>query len=300
MYTSKDGISWSFVKVLDACKKRFGTMWECPDFFSLEDKQFLVVSPMDMEAEGLEFHSGHGVVIFGGSYDKKSHDFTREWVQACDYGIDFYAPQTLIAPDGRRIMIGWMRNWATTYLRPDDCPIFGAMTLPRELSVKGGRLYINPVRELEVYRTNAVAYENVMIKEPVSLEGIKGRILDMTVRVKADKSQPYSFFKITLAKDETHGATIIYRPKENTITIDRTLAGKRFDTVQTRSFEVDNNGGAIKLRVIMDKDSVEVFVNDGERVATFLVYNELAADDIEFCADEQVSVDVEKYDIEVK
>lgn len=295
MYTSKDGILWSYVKTIDTCNNRYGSMWECPDFFELDNKQILVVSPMDMEAEGLEFHGGHGVVVIGGLYDKQNHDFKREWVQACDYGIDFYAPQTLLALDGRRIMIGWMRNWETTNLRPDNCPIFGSMTIPRELTVIENRLYINPVKEIEKYRNNLVHYENVEVKEPIQLNGISGRIFDMTVSVTSETQDDYSFFRMVLGKDEKHGASIIYRPKENTVTFDRTLASKRFDTLNCRSFYVNNHDGKIKLRIIMDKDSIELFVNDGEAVATFLIYNDISADGIEFEADKKVYIDVAHY-----
>lgn len=298
LYSSTDGLNWSFVKTFAECKGRFGTMWECPDLFSLEDKQIAVISPMEMEAEGLEFHAGHGVIAMVGDYDKDTHDFNPQWVQAVDYGIDFYAPQTLVAPDGRRIMIGWMRNWATINMRPDNCPIFGAMTLPRELSIRNGRMVSNPVRELEHYRVNPVHYENAKVNGGASFDGVKGRVLDMTVEL-AENSE-YSFFKIKLAKDDLHNASIIYRPKENIITIDRSLASKRIDSVQSRSFEAEYRNGAIKFRVIMDKDSVELFVNDGERVATFLVYNEMAADSIEFESDREVCISIDKYDIKVK
>lgn len=296
MYTSKDGISWNFVKVFAECKGRYGTMWECPDFFSLDKRHILIISPMEMEAEGYEFHAGQGVIAMCGDYDKVNHDFEAEWVQAVDYGTDFYAPETLVAPDGRRILIGWMRNWATTNVRPDNSPIFGAMTLPRELSLRAGRLVSNPVRELENYRENPVIYENVNVDKAVFFAGVSGRVIDMTVNV---CEGDYSFFKIKLAKEEGHCASIVYRPMEDTVTIDRTLASKRIDTVQNRTFNVSNQNGAIKFRIVMDKDSIELFVNDGERVATFLVYNDISAEGIEFESDKTTKVSIEKYDIKV-
>lgn len=299
MYESIDALSWKFVKIFAECKYSYGTMWECPDFFSLDEKHILIVSPMEMEARGLEFHSGHGVIAMCGEYDKEQREFTKEWVQSVDYGIDFYAPQTLIAPDGRRIMIGWMRNWGTTNLRKADSPIFGSMTLPRELSIRNGRLCANPVRELENYRVNPVHYENVAIKKATALDKVSGRTIDMTVTVTPTKGLEYSYFKIFLAKGENHSASITYRPFENTVTIDRTLASMRSDSVTNRSFYVDSKEGIITLRVVMDKESVELFVNDGEQVATFLIYNDLSMDGIEFMADKEVNITIDKYDIKV-
>lgn len=299
MFSSKDGISWSFRNTLAECEYRYGTMWECPDFFSLDGRQLLVISPMEMEAAGYEFHAGHGVIAMCGDYDRAACKFKEDWVQSVDYGIDFYAPQTLIAPDGRRIMIGWMRNWSTTGLRKDNLPIFGSMTLPRELSLKDGRLYSNPVRELEKYRTNPVRLENVPVMQAASFESVNGRTIDLTIEVKPTEGEDYAFFKLLIGKDDRHSAAVIYRPKENLVTIDRSLASKRMDVIQSRSFKVGDNNGRIKLRVIMDKESVELFVNDGEEVATFLIYNDLTASDIVFEADMEVIVSIDKYDIRV-
>ena len=58
-------------------------------------------------------------------------------------------------------MIGWMQNWDTCNLHAPDQPWFGQMSLPRELSIRDGRLYQNPVRELENLRGEEVRHENV-------------------------------------------------------------------------------------------------------------------------------------------
>ena len=50
-------------------------MWECPDLFELDGKAVLIVSPMEMEAEGLEYPNGHGVVCQIGTYDDETGTF---------------------------------------------------------------------------------------------------------------------------------------------------------------------------------------------------------------------------------
>ena len=57
--------------------------------------------------------------------------------------------------------------------------------------------------------------------------------------------------------------------------------------------------GELKLRLIMDRYSLEVFVNDGERAATSVIYTPLEAKSISFSCDGTVLMDVEKYDLEV-
>ena len=55
--------------------------------------------------------------------------------------------------------------------------------------------------------------------------------------------------------------------------------------------------GAIKLRIILDRFSVEVFVNDGEQAASTVIYTRQEAEAITFEAGGSALVDVEKYDL---
>ena len=56
-------------------------------------------------------------------------------------------------------------------------------------------------------------------------------------------------------------------------------------------------GGALKLRLILDRYSVEVFVNDGEQAASVAIFTRQAAEAISFDAVGALLLDVEKYDI---
>ena len=121
LYDSEDGFRWRFVSILAENDGRFGLMWECPDFFPLDGKDVLFVSPQDMLPEGFEYHNGNGTVCQIGTFDEETKHFIPEHNQAIDYGIDFYAPQTLLTPDGRRVMIGWMQNWETSSCKKQEC-----------------------------------------------------------------------------------------------------------------------------------------------------------------------------------
>ncbi len=298
LYESKDCFQWKYDGVLAACHNQFGRMWECPDFFPLDGKYVLLTSPQEMTAVGLEFHAGNGTLCLIGEYDRERFHLVRENIQAIDYGLDFYAPQTLLTPDGRRVMIAWMQNWETSNCQPSMARWFGQMTLPRELAVKNGRLIQNPVRELEGCRSYQILYQNVVLSGMTTLQNVRGRILDMTVTVRpamADGS--YHWFKINVASDGEHMTTIRYKPECNTVRIDRTRSGFSHDIVNVRDFMVRQRQGEIKLRVILDKYSLELFVNDGEQAATMVIYTDVSADAISFETDGSVIMDVEKYDL---
>ena len=176
-------------------------MWECPDLFELDGQMVLLTSPQDMLPQGFEYHNGNGTLCLIGDYDKEADTFTEKHNQAIDYGIDFYAPQTTLAPDGRRIMIGWLQNWDTCNFRSRNMAWFGQMSLPRELFIKNGRLYQRPVKELENMRKNKVEYCNVDISGNVRLDGIRGRRIDMELVLRpADQQNIYQKFACVLRR----------------------------------------------------------------------------------------------------
>lgn len=298
LYKSQDGIHWDFLSILIENRGRFGRMWECPDFFKLDGKYVLLVSPQDMMPKGFEYHNGNGTLCLIGDFDKETNTFTEEQDQAIDYGIDFYASQTIAAPDGRRIMIGWMQNWDTCNLRDSEHSWFGQMSLPRELSIEQGRLYQRPVRELEKLRENEVRYENVKFEGITRMDGISGRRIDMEVTLHMQEGEKtLQKFAIRFAQDDICHTAVSFRPYESLLKVDRKFSGSRRAYIHQRRSLVHVKAGDLKLRIILDRFSAEVFVNDGEQVLTITFYTEQSADGISFFADGEAVMDVLKYDL---
>lgn len=154
------------------------------------------VSPIEMKANGYEFHNGNNSIYFVGQFDKKEKKFIGGEPFSIDYGTDFYAPQTTLLPDGRRIMIAWMQSWHNLWI-PRGQKWQGMMTIPREISIKNGKLIQQPVREIEKYHANKVQYSNEVIRGKCELEGISGRTIDMTIVIKENE---YSRFAVDMAK----------------------------------------------------------------------------------------------------
>ena len=298
LFSSPNGIDWKYEKILAANHGRYGRMWECPDFFMLDGKGVLLTSPMDMLPHEFEYHNGNGTLCLIGSYDEETDTFVEEQNQAVDYGIDFYATQTILAPDGRRIMVAWMQNWDTCNLHTPDQPWLGQMTLPRELSVKNGRLYQSPVRELETLHGEAVRHENVTFTDVIRLKGVEGRKVDMELTVRpADASNIYRKFAVRFAQNDTYQTSVSFRPYESIVKVDRKFSGSRRAIIHQRRCLVNHKDGNIKMRIILDKFSAEIFVNDGEHVLTATMYTDLAAAGISFFADGEVTMDVVKYEL---
>ncbi len=301
LYSSRDGFRWKFEKILASNNGRFGRMWECPDFFRLDGKDVLLTSPQDMMPQGFEYHNGNGTLCLIGTFDEGTEEFKEENNQSIDYGIDFYAPQTVVAPDGRRIMVGWMQNWDTCNLHAPQRPWFGQMSLPREISVRNGRLYQWPARELEALHGKEVRHENVTFTDIIRLDGVKGRKIDMELCIRpGDEGNIYRKFAVRFAQNDTYQTSVSFRPYESVIKIDRKHSGSRRAIIHQRRCLVNNGGGRsgrIKMRIVLDYFSAEVFVNDGEYALSATLYTDTGVDGISFFADGQVTMDVVKWDI---
>ena len=292
LYSSEDLERWRLEGALDRSANQWGKMWECPDFFSLDGQSILLVSPQELEAPGPEFHNGQEVLCILGSLDSGGR-FIRQSISPVDQGMDFYAPQTALLPDGRRVMIGWMQaaGEPSCYV-PEGQKWFGQLTLPRELSVRDGRLIQSPVRELEAWREEGIPYENIPLSGSLTLPGVSGRTLDMKIalRCRGDGT-----FTLKFAQDGHRFTALCFQSGPNLLTLDRTYSGFPCNLVHRRTVPVRDRAGELELRLILDRFSVEVFVNGGEQVLSATLYTPQEADGISFHAQGRAEMDLERY-----
>lgn len=149
LYRSKDLRAWEYIGKLAEGKPNgkqsanpcdTGEMWECPDFFPLGKQHCL-------------FYSTENKVIWTtGHYDAQAHHYTAARDGVLDHGTPYYAPKSFLAPDGRRILWGWLRE-SRSDAQMTAAGWSGCMSLPRVLTVGAqGQLEMNPAKEVESLR----------------------------------------------------------------------------------------------------------------------------------------------------
>lgn len=139
LFKSDDLFNWEYVgKLIE--DRTYGPCVECPDLFEINGKWCLMFSSIKSTPHRVNFALGD----FDG--EKFIFDDPDDPCFAIETGPDLYAPQTFEAPDGRRILIGWMYNWQKNI--PVGKTHVGAFTIPRELKMSEGRLVMRPVREI--------------------------------------------------------------------------------------------------------------------------------------------------------
>ncbi len=224
-----------------------------------------------------------------------------------DYGLDFYAPQVMKSPDGRTVMIGWMQDPKPSNLHEDgDFRVFGQMTVPRELSMRGGDsdLCQWPVREIESYRSDPVIHTDVeLAAETISLDGVKGRTLDLEISIENGGDggdATYSSFAVTFAADEEHFCRFTYYPDRFVVKLDRSHSSGYEWSGGDRSVRVRDLGGRLDLRILLDRYSAEIFINGGEQVMSMTYFTPLEADGISFTAEGTATLNVTAYKLNRK
>ncbi len=242
-YESLDLENWHYDRS-DAVAD-FGYMWECPDCFDVDGHRYLSLSPQGM----VHTETAHQNIYSSGcfQYDNTLTSF-EEW----DKGFDFYAPQTFEAPDGRRILIGWMGIGDIPYANPTTALGYQhCLTLPREITrAEDGTLRQNPIQELAALRGEAMQMEE---DTPVSLN----LPFDMVSAVE----NPFSIRidnAIELCWDRK---LFCLRFLEDNVGCGRSIRRAKLDI-------------CTNIRVVADKSALEIYLNDGRIVFSTRMYPE--------------------------
>lgn len=266
VYVSDDLESWTYHGTLLDGDEDQGYMWECPDFFELEDQSILILSPQGILPEEYKYNNPHVAGYLIGKTDWENMKMTPETnFQEFDRGFDFYAPHTFEDDQGRRIMWSWMGvgDIMPEYTNPTIARGWQhAMTLPRELVLADGQLYQRPLEEYKQLR------HNEKIRSIGQTDDLVGEVYELLIEF--EKSEP---FQLKLRQD----TELIYDGEILTLRHGKSGYGRR--KRMTPISEIN------QLQLFVDTSSIEIFVNGGEYVLTTRVYPEEGQDTIDLVSE---------------
>ncbi|WP_461085533.1 GH32 C-terminal domain-containing protein [Streptomyces deserti] len=198
-----------------------------------------------------------------------------------DYGKDYYAAVSWEeAPGGKRYMVGWMNNWDYSGAVPTS-PWRGAQSAPREMALRtiNGhiRLTSKPVNSLESLRqSDPATAAGVTVKsttKPLIGPAASGKALDIEATFSLEDAERFGLKVRTGAGGEE--TVIGYDTTTQELYVDRTRSGavdfnSSFPGVQRAPLQAKD--GKVKLRILVDWSSVEVFGGGGEAVITDQIF----------------------------
>jgi sucrose-6-phosphate hydrolase SacC (GH32 family) len=204
-----------------------------------------------------------------------------------DYGPDFYAAVSwsdIPKRDGRRLWLGWMSGWPYANDVPTS-PWRSAMSVPRTLELRetkdGLRLVQEPVRELEKLRGKKFQKKNLTAEKLNTwLRALSASTSDHVVlgaplsEIDLEIEPKNSDFGLKLFAGKNQETTLRWDSTRNVMILDRTRSGLiDFNPRFPATFEAPlaPQKGKIRLRLLLDTSSVELFGNNGESVITALI-----------------------------
>ena len=280
IFSSPNLKDWTFESRFGEGQGAHGGVWECPDLFELpvegtNDKKWVLLCNLN---PGGPF-GGSATQYFVGSFNGK--EFVNEspsktkWM---DWGKDHYATVTWSdAPDNRRIAIAWMSNWQYA----NDVPTSqyrSPNSVPRDLSLftVDGETYLQSAPSPEL-----LALRDASKKRSFKVNGtrtIKEMIpgndgayeIELTI-----ENQHADVIGFRLYNDKGEEVDMQYDMKEKKFSMDRRKSG---DVGFNENFPmltwtaIESGKDELKLRLFVDKSSVEAFVDGGRFVMTNQVF----------------------------
>ncbi|TWT26044.1 sucrose-6-phosphate hydrolase [Planomicrobium sp. CPCC 101110] len=281
LLSSSDLLEWNFEGELATHLNHFGYMWECPDYFEIENQGVLIFSPQGLEPEGDSyqniFQSGY---VLGEKLDLQQKEMNHGNFEEIDRGFDFYAPHTMMDPQGRRIMVAWMGLPEVEY--PSDINGWAhCLTLPRELSVQNGKLRQKPVQELQSLRKMKAEAADSLTDEKKIYDWISGVTYELVCEFERGDAAEYG---IEFRAGDDEKTVIKYDAVQGKVVLDRALSGKEVGGKFGTERKCEFSGEKIKFQLFVDSSSVEIFVNDGEEVFTSRIFPDVKSREIRFFA----------------
>ncbi len=280
IWSSADLKDWKYESSFGAKQGAHGGVWECPDLVELpvegtKEKRWVLICNIN---PGGPF-GGSATQYFVGTFDGKK--FTNQFptkTKWMDYGKDHYATVTFSnAPDGRCVALGWMSNWQYAAVVPTK-QYRSANTIARDLTLyrQGGDLLLKsaPSKEIEKARSTkkSVPQFNVSDSYEIAslLDGNDGAY-EIEMEIKNNGAEKIAF---TLQNAKGENVMMYYDTATRQFVMDRSNSGETSFSPDFPAMTVAPAADVddIRLRLFVDRSSIEAFGDGGKFVMTNIVF----------------------------
>lgn len=273
-----------------------GGVWECPNLFPLpvdgdvsKSKWVMVVG---LNPGGPPGTVGSGTQYFVGNFDGTKFvadadsvypgNKTANWL---DYGPDFYAAAAYNGlPENDHVQVAWMNNWQYGQEIP-TYPWRSAMATPRQLSLKTIADKVTVVQQPHKTFSSIESQKGYSHSWKAFAEGTgnlgslgKTMAIDLSFSDRKAGASGMSQFGIVVqaTSDMAQQTRVGYDFQSGEVFVDRTKSGvvsfdKTFASVYRTSL-APSSDGTLRLQILVDWSSVEVFGGEGEKAVTAQIF----------------------------
>ena len=221
-----------------------GDMGECPSYHKVDGYDVLVASGCHVVELDNSFKNDNSSVFILGHIDFLNKKMDILNIQECDKGDSFYAPQ-FIQNEYKPTIIGWLEMWGKEIPTQKNGDLWaGAFSIPRELKVENNWVYQKPISLVNYYEKTS---------------GLKvSKVSHIDCYCKGE----------FMIKFKAINGFMIIEGNDKHISLDTLNTNNRYPRKR-----YSNHGySEVKLEVLLDTSSIELFINDGEFVISSRIY----------------------------
>jgi beta-fructofuranosidase len=280
LFRSRDLVHWDDLGAFYLGGRFTGLGEDCavPDFFPIGDRHCLLFAS---HARGGQYYTG---TYANDRFTPEAHARLNFTDHGTDRGPDIVgliqsgdivAPISWLDGAGRRLIIAWItegRLWDVQ--RASGWA--GVMTLPRVVSLApDGTLLMSPAPELEALRRDALHFSDLAIGRDASLPlpGAAGDSLEISVVFDPGDAAEVGL-KVRCSPDGEEETLVVFDRPQGALRLDPARASLSDETcgreAQVAPFALAA-GGALSLRIFVDRSIVEVYAN-GRQCVTKRIY----------------------------
>ncbi|MFK0001709.1 glycoside hydrolase family 32 protein [Paenarthrobacter sp. NPDC090522] len=285
LFKSTDLLHWDYLSDFSGVGAQ-GGLWEVPELLQMKVEGSTArkwVMLLSMNPGGIA--GGSGMQYFVGEFDgtrfvaenAAAPDAPLEESQWLDHGADYYAANSIShAPGGKPVLLGWMGNWDYAQDVPTT-PWRGAMAIPRELTlVRGEERYELrsgiAATALDNLEGGELKSKNLTVSSRLESLGSDFEGRSQLLHLELDLgSASEAGILLRHSADGEDGLRISYEKETGTLKVDRSKAGTTNFSEKFSPYHqvrVPADGNKVRLRILLDTSSVEVFAQDGAAVIT--------------------------------
>ncbi|WAA09395.1 glycoside hydrolase family 32 protein [Fervidibacillus albus] len=284
LFSSEDLLTWAFHSSIYQSKDEENILLECPDLFSIDGKDVLLFSVMPCDPDFEKQVQNHTAYVIG-KLDLEKGEFLTERKGLLDYGRAFYAPQTTTGKDGERLLIGWMHKWHQKN-PPKSYGFNGMMSLPRQLTIENGGLVQKPAIDVSSSFSEKIDRKGVLIRpgEELTIDTKNaGYVKLIGHRTKA--------FFVQFFKEGNKAIRFHWDGKDGKLTVFSSYGDRETIQIPIKEEACDS----ITFEWFIDSHSIELFINGGQKAASFIAYEQEKGKQIVISANEQSVIETIEY-----
>ncbi len=223
-----------------------GEMAECPCYGKVDGKDVICVSGVHIMDRAHDYKNKWISYFFVGDMDFEGKAFRVESITEIDRGDTFYAPQFVRYAD-KPIIVAWLENWGKRYpTRELKHGWVGSFSIPRELSIRDGKVCQTPVRSLDKYRRET------------EFTGVIPQSCDITAHTCGK-------FMLTISSDD---GKITVGNDDGRIFLDAIFSNNQNGRIRHTERQYES----ADIRILVDVSSIELFVADGKEAISSRMY----------------------------